>query len=252
MRSTGKAIILTLATAICYATSEAQYQFDVPKHEFGLTAGTFIYQGDLTPEAAGAWKSPSLAINVFYNRLLSRSFSLRTNLTFSRLTADDANYHSPAWREQRALRFKTRTTELSELLVWNILGNNYSGRYNLSPYLFGGVGISSLRIRRDWSRFNPDYFAVETKTLAGLGADTLHALPTIIPVIPVGAGIRFAISPQLSLMAEASYRITFTDYLDGFSQVANPNKRDYYSSYAVGVIYTLGITNTLKCPPMRY
>ena len=53
-------------------------------------------------------------------------------------------------------------------------------------------------------------------------------------------------------MAEASYRFTFTDYLDGFSEVANPKKKDYYSSYSVGLIYTLGVKNTLNCPPMKY
>jgi hypothetical protein len=251
MRSfTRKGLVCTVALFTLYSTLHAQYS--VPKHEFGLTAGMFIYQGDLTPEKAGAFKSPSLTVNLFYNRLLSRSFSLRTNLAVGRLTASDANYDHPEWRTQRALRFKTRVTELSELLVWNILGNNYSGRYNLSPYIFGGVGISSLRIRRDWSQFNPDYFAAETKTLEGLGTDTTHRMPTVIPVIPVGAGLRMAISPRLSVMAEASYRFTFTDYLDGFSQVANPNKKDYYSSYSVGLIYTLGTANTLKCPPMRY
>jgi hypothetical protein len=166
--------------------------------------------------------------------------------------ADDANYKYPRWREQRALMFTARTAELSELLVWNILGNNYSNKKIISPYIFGGIGLSSVRITRDWSRFNPDYFAGDSSVLHGLAADTMHSLPSTIAVIPVGVGVRYAISENLSIMAEASYRFAFTDYLDGFSQAANPDKNDYYSSYTIGLIYTFGRSNPLKCPVMRY
>ena len=245
-----RAIAITFAISACFSTARAQ--LDVPKHEIGASAGLFIYQGDLTPEAAGAFKSPGINFNLFYNHLLSRSFSLRTNLALGKLMADDANYKTPDWRRQRGFLFTARTAELSELLVWNILGNNYSNKQVLSPYIFGGVGLTSLRITRDWHRYNPDYFATDSAFFKGLAADTTHALPGTIPVIPVGVGLRYAISPNLSIMAEASYRITFTDYLDGFSESGNPNKNDYYSSYSIGLIYTLGRNNPLKCPVMRY
>jgi len=245
-----RALAITFVISACFSTAVAQ--LNVPKHEIGASAGLFIYQGDLTPEAAGAFKSPGINFNLFYNRLLSRSFSLRTNLALGKLMADDANYKDPDWRRQRGFLFTARTAELSELLVWNILGNNYSDKQVISPYIFGGVGLSSLRITRDWHRYNPDYFADDSTFLKGLGADTLHALPGTIPVIPVGVGLRYAISSNLSIMAEASYRFTFTDYLDGFSQSGNPNKNDYYSSYTIGLIYTLGRSNSLKCPVMRY
>jgi hypothetical protein len=231
----------------------AKAQFDLPKHEFGLTAGMFIYHGDLTPERAGAFKSPGFALNVFYNRILSRSFSLRTNLAIGKVTADELNYDHPEYRQQRAFRFKTRVTELSEMLVWNVLANNYNEKRTISPYLFAGAGISFLNIRRDWSRFNPEYFAGDSALLTGLQEDSLHSLPRSTPVIPVGLGIRFPISSRLSVMAEASYRIMFTDYLDGFSKAANPDKNDNYSNYAIGVIYTLGGRDkgSLKCPVIR-
>jgi hypothetical protein len=233
---TRKAIVFTLIACSFFSSLHAQVL--VPKHEIGVSAGTFIYQGDLTPENAGAFKSPGFAFNLFYNRLLSRSFSLRTNLAHGKL-------------KERAFRFGARVTEISELLVWNILGNNYGDRKIISPYIFGGVGISALRITRDWSNINYDYFAGEPSLFEGLAEDSMHTLPGTIAVIPVGVGLRYPVTDKLSLMAEGSYRFTFTDYIDGFSKASNPNKNDYYSNISIGLIYTFGKRNTLDCPVIR-
>jgi hypothetical protein len=246
----GKAIAISFV--LCSYFSSVHAQINVPKHEIGFSAGMFIYQGDLTPEAAGAFKTPGFAINLFYNRILSRSFSLRTNLAHGKLMADDGNYDKPAWRQQRNFRFAARITEISELLVWNILGNNYGDQKIISPYIFGGVGLSSLHITRDWSRLNYDYFANEPTLVDGLAADTMHTLPGTIPVLPIGGGVRYAISNKLSIMAEASYRFTFSDYIDGFSKASNPDKNDHYVNYSIGIIYTFGKKSTLDCPIMRY
>jgi hypothetical protein len=237
----------------CSVTATAQ--FGLPGHELGIGAGTFVYLGDLTPEKAGSFKSPGIAVNAHYSYLLNRSFALRTNLAIGRTAADDANYGHPAYRRQRALRFKARISELSELLVWNVLGNNYGDKGRVSPYLFAGAGISFLNIRRDWSRYNPEFFALDSSFLNGLGQDTLHALPRSTFVLPVGLGMRYNISPKLAITAEASHRIMFNDYLDGFSKAANPDKNDYYTNYSLGVIYTLGggrvESGSIKCPVIR-
>lgn len=245
----GKAIVCSFVA--CSFINSLRAQSLVPKHEIGFSAGMFIYQGDLTPEKAGAFKSPGFAFNLFYNRLLSRSFSLRTNLAHGKLTADDGNYKTPEWRKERGFRFGARVTEISEQLVWNILGNNYGERKTISPYIFAGVGLSSLRITRDWKNLNYDYFAGEPRLPDGLAEDSAHTLPGTIAVLPVGLGIRYPITDKLSIMAEASYRFTFTDYIDGFSKSSNPNKNDYYSNISFGLIYTFGKRSTLDCPVIR-
>jgi len=248
----GKVIVFSLIVSSFFSSARAQTSVTIPKHEIGFSIGMFIYQGDLTPEAAGAFKTPGFAFNLFYNRLLSRSFSLRTNLAHGKIWADEANYDTPEYRKQRSFRFNARNTEISELLVWNILGNNYGERQIVSPYVFGGVGLASLHITRDWKNFNYDYFVTDSAVLNGLAADSVHSLPGTIGVIPVGAGVRYSISNNLSIMAEASYRFTFTDYIDGFSQSTNPNTKDHYSNYSIGLIYTFGKKTSLDCPTMRY
>ena len=250
--SAGKIIVVSLIVCSFFSSARAQTTVTIPKHEIGGSIGMFVYQGDLTPEVAGAFKTPGFAINLFYNRLLSRSFSLRTNLAHGKIWADEANYDNPAWRKQRSFWFNTRTTEISELLVWNILGNNYGERQIVSPYIFGGVGMTSLRINRGWEKLNYDYFVNDSAMLNGLAIDSVHALPGTVAVLPVGVGVRYAISNSLSIMAEASYRFTFNDYIDGFSQSSNPNTKDHYSNYSIGLIYTFGKKTSFDCPTMRY
>jgi hypothetical protein len=237
----------------CIGATSANGQIAAPKWEIGVNLSSFIYQGDLTPSRLGSFKTAGPGFSIYGNRILNSSFSLRTTLAFGQLKGDDAKYTSPAWRQQRNLSFKTPVFEVSEMLVWNFLGNNYD-RTNtgFSPYLLGGVGYSFLKIRRDASQFNTHYFVTGSKEALGLAADEAHSLPKGIPVIPVGLGVRYGLTPALSASAELAYRASFTDYLDGFSKVANSSKNDHYYTLSIGMVYRFGTINTMKCPVLRY
>jgi opacity protein-like surface antigen len=242
---------LIATTALCMGLS-VYAQLDNPKYEFGVNLGFLVYQGDLTPEKLGSFKTQKLSFGFHASRLLSSSFSIRANLTFGKLKGDDAKYASPEFRQQRNFNFISPLTELSGQLIWNITGSNYADK-GFSPYLFAGAGLSFLKIKRDWSAINTTYFGGETsEVLAGLAADTAQSLPRIIPVIPVGAGVKYFFKPNWAINAEAAYRITTTDYLDGFSKAANPNKKDNYLNYSIGVIYRTGKIDRLGCPVIRY
>src|ERR1043166_5948997 len=170
-------------------------QLAVPKFEVGLNAGVFVYQGDLTPSQLGSYKTLKPGLNVFLNRIISPVFSLRTKLAIGGLKGDDAKYPTPAYRQQRNFNFHSPAVEVSELLVADVFKNNMSrSSAGLSPYLFAGLGFSLLNIKRDWTRFNAEYFSSEQSTISGLTADQQHPLPALIPAIPVGIGIRYPIS----------------------------------------------------------
>lgn len=240
-----------LAVAILLSGNDAYCQTNVSKYEFGINAGLTIYQGDLTPSALGSFKTKQLYLSGFASRILNPFFSLRTNLAYGRLKGDDAKYSHPDYRQQRNFNFRSPLLEISELLVWNPLGKNYDDK-GLSPYLFGGIGYSFLHIKRDWSNMNTEVFNAESGVPAGLAIDAQHKLPRGLLVFPAGVGVRYPISSKLSVSGEAGYRFTNTDYLDGFSQSANPTKKDHYSIYSVGLVYRKGGMNRLKCPVMRY
>ena len=230
----------------------ATAQTDNPKYEFGLNLGFFVYQGDLTPEKFGSFKTQQFSFDLHANKIMNPSFSVRANLSLGKLKGDDALYSNPAYRQQRNFNFTTPVTELTAQLVWNVAGRNYADK-GFSPYIFAGAGFSFLKIKRDWSNINTTYFAPETSEVwAGLAADSAHKLPKVLPVIPVGAGVKYFITPNWAVTAETSYRLISTDYLDGFSQAANPQKKDSYLNYSIGVLYRTGKKDRLGCPVMRY
>lgn len=236
-------IIILITSSFLHA------QIDLSKYEVGLSGGVFVYQGDLTPQRLGSYKTlkPQFALHVY--RILSPAFSVRLNINRGKLYGNDAAYSNPEWRRQRNFNFTTPVTELSLQGVWNILQAR-SPRF--SPYLFAGAGISFLKIKRDWSNMDPAVFGESSDVQAGLAVDAAKALPRIIPVVPVGAGVRYALSDRFSLTGETSYRLSFTDYMDGFSKSANPGKNDHYLSHSIGIIYSFGKKDKkLGCPSVN-
>ena len=223
-------------------------QFYTHRYEAGISAGTFVYQGDLTPSDIGSYQTIAPNIGFFAARILNRSFSVRANFTFGKLKGDDALYAKPEYRRQRNFHFTTPEAEFSGALVWNILAKNgIEQPKGFSPYLFAGAGVSLLHISRNWSNYNAEYFNSESVS-AGLAADIAHRTPDAAIILPAGVGIKYALTPQLSLAAETSYRFMFTDYLDGFSQAANPAKKDNYYGHSIGLIFSLGYKDRYDCP----
>jgi hypothetical protein len=247
MKATTK--ISVLLTIFCSGTELLNAQGDFSKFEIGINVGAYIYQGDLTPSRFGSYRTLKPGLTLYVNRLINPTFSLRTNLSLGNLRGDDAKYPNPEYRQQRNLNFKSPLFEISELIIVDLLRNNLTRKYaQIAPYLFGGLGLSVLNIKRDWSRFNAEYFSGEPNTLEGLVADQQHSPPTLIPVIPLGVGIRYALSKKFSLTAETFYRVTFSDYVDGFSKSANDSRKDNYHSHAIGLTYRFQKINSLKCP----
>ncbi|MGC4104533.1 DUF6089 family protein [Ferruginibacter sp.] len=248
-----KSVFNKTVLTIFFVSGTAYYstaQINLSKYEIGLNAGVFVYQGDLTPQQLGSYKTmkPQLALQLY--RILNPYFSVRLNINRGKLYGNDAVYSNPDWRKYRNFNFTTPVTELSVQAVWNITNRNNT---RLTPYLFAGAGLSFVKIKRDWSNIDPTIFPEDGEVMNGLATDAARSLPRTIPVIPAGVGLRYALSDRISLTAETSYRFSFTDYLDGFSQSANPNKNDHYLSHSIGIIYSFNKKNrTLACPVMRY
>lgn len=244
---------LAAAIIVLSFCQSAAAQQNISRYEFGLGAGIVMYQGDLTPWRFGSYETIRLGVNLHASRILSRSLSLRANLLFGGIKGDDAKYNNPEFRKQRNFNFTSPVTELSLLMVVNPLGKNFSSK-GFSPYLFAGAGLGLLHIKRDHSAFNAAYFGDGSDLIQRIALDDRHNLPRMIPVVPVGAGIRYNLSNRIAIYAESSYRFLFTDYLDGFSQAANPAFKDHYHTTTVGLIYRTGgsASNSTACPVMKY
>lgn len=235
--------IIAVGLFIVCIEAEAFCQLNLSRYEIGFSAGTFIYQGDLTPENLGSYKTLTSNFNLFVNRILNPSFTLRTNLALGKLNGDDSRYQTPEWRQQRNFKFSSSVVEFSELLVWNVT----STENRLSPYVFAGVGLNTIKVRRDWSNFNVTYFATEDLA-SRLKEDVDRLLPKAIAVLPVGVGLQYSLSKKFSLIGETTYRFTGTDYLDGFSKAGNPSLKDRYFSHTIGLVYKFGKPSNFDCP----
>jgi opacity protein-like surface antigen len=239
-------LFILVPLLVCSSVLRAQSPFE-SKYSVGINAGTFIYQGDLTPSDLGSFKTPGWAVGIYGSRRLNPKLSARLELSFGQLKGDDTKYDEPDWRQERALKFKTPVTELAGLLVWDAWGTNRK----FSPYLFAGIGYVFLDIERDYSNFNYDYFADQ-----GLGEelqrDIEHELPRSQFIIPIGIGVRYKLTDKVGLHAEGAYRHISTDYLDGFSHAGNPQRDDAYFKYSVGVSYKLGTKDALDCPKVGF
>jgi hypothetical protein len=228
---------------ICADHSLVHGQAKAEKFEFGVAAGLFLYQGDLTPTKTGSYKTPGPAIQLSASRVFTSSFSFRAQISWGNLKGNDSRYE-PEWRKERNFNFQTPLVELSGVMVWQAPDLVK----NLRPYVLAGAGLSYLNIHRDYSRFNTEFFSTEPSVLSGLAVDAAHATPRVLPVVPIGAGLRYQLKGKFSITAESIYRITNTDYLDGFSHAANPALKDHYISHTLGLLYSPGRKNKLDCP----
>ncbi|MBL7761982.1 MAG: hypothetical protein JNL23_01025, partial [Chitinophagaceae bacterium] len=150
-------IFLVFVFSIINKALHAQWT-GIVKYEVGVSAGAFIYQGDLTPSDLGSYKTIRPVFGISGSRILNRAFGLRANLAIGGLRADESKYSHPEYRQQRNFASRSFVAELTVQAVWNPLRRNYEDK-GLTPYVFGGVGASYINTTRDWSRLNTDYFA---------------------------------------------------------------------------------------------
>lgn len=248
MKATTTAIvfIVFLSTSI---KSNAQFYKDM---SVGLNGGMYVYQGDLTPERLGSFRTMQPGFSLFAKKPINHFLAARLHITIARLKGDDSRYSEPEYRKQRNFYFTSSVKEFSGQLVWNVLGKNYEDK-GIQPYIFSGAGVSLIRTRKDYSRMDPTVFGDGSDVVAGLAVDNAHGTPRALFSVPVGVGAEYPISNRFSVNIETLYRFIFTDYLDGFSQSANPKLKDHYHSTSAGLIYKFGNRDKgIGCPVMKY
>lgn len=251
LRSTAGRLALPFCLLACAQAASAQFKTQV--YELGVHIGQYVYQGDLTPSSLGAFRSGGNAFGITVMRTLKSGFSLRASFDHGSFGANDALYSSPAYRQERNFRFSAKATELGAQLVWSFPGVPFNQR-GFSAYAFGGAAMSWLRSTPDASGLNLEYFGGPGSTMAqGLAADQAQGTPRLLPLLTSGIGVKYFFKPQWGVNAEWSYRMTGSDYIDGFSQSANPSRKDHYMQYSIGILYRRGPRiSALDCPKIRF
>lgn len=242
---------LILSAFVLVAAQKANAQFKASGFEAGIQLGTFVYQGELTSKFYGYTRNLKPAVNLHASKYLNDYFAVRGSAWLGKVAANEGVYTTPEWHQYRNFKFSTALTELSGLIVFNPYGNdNAKAVSRVSPYFLAGAGVTFINTKRDYSGFNTTYFDVKSVAAQSLAADTVKTLPTMITVLPIGAGIKYMLSSRIALNAEATYRFTSTDYLDGFKHNDSKNNRDSYYGISLGINYIFG-KNRYNCPKIK-
>ncbi|MEM6965519.1 MAG: DUF6089 family protein [Bacteroidota bacterium] len=202
--------------------------------EGGFSFGLMTYQGDLA-ESFVELREANLAYAFVLRNAISDRFYLRVGFMGGQISGDDANASS-AGLQMRGFSFRSDLYEFHLLGEWNILGEGRAStrggveRQRFTPYLFLGVGAVL---------FDPQVFDGQEKDPEGRDYSTFNVS------VPIGGGIKFGLNDRVVLSLEAGGRTAFSDYLDGISQLGNPDRNDWYFAGNLILTYTFGSPNIL-------
>ncbi|MBS1656099.1 MAG: outer membrane beta-barrel protein [Bacteroidetes bacterium] len=205
----------------------------------GFNAGTFVYQGDLTPSPIGSLKTMQPGFTVSLTNDITDRISLRYMLTIATLKGEDIKYQSiDYFRSQRRFSFKNDFAEFAfgEKFYLHRTTNPYR---KLNPYITAGIGgMLSLNAVRNSSQTNFSYFAADNLQ-SKVVSDSVHGVPRFVLVVPVGAGVDIRLNDHIFLNVEGLYRFSSSDYLDGFSLSGNNRRNDYYYGISTGIHFLI-------------
>lgn len=195
---------LVIAFCISYGLS-AQYL------EGGLILGGSAYEGDLAPsEITNKIKNIRPSAGVFLRQNINKNWAGRVSFQYGTLTAADLEE-----RATRNLNFTSVLTEIAATVEYSFPGYDPAAYLRFSPYVFAGIG---------YFHFNPKTeFQGEAIELRNLGTEgqglegnkDFYSQDQISLIL--GGGLKYALSPSVTLALEFGARRTTTDYLDDVS-----------------------------------
>jgi outer membrane protein OmpA-like peptidoglycan-associated protein len=205
--------------------------------ELGIGINAANYQGDVVAPALFTLKETNPNLTLFARKgLRNEKLAVRLGLSFGRLTGDDVNYDTPAWRQTRRFNFKTPLTEVAATLEYQLLNWKKEDGSNrrFVPYVFGGLGACLTKPTVSFNEANA--FGGANPALV---AEDKRDVKNATVAFPLGAGFKIPIG-RGTLGVEMGFRPTLSDYLDGISKSGNPDRGDWYALGGVHYAITLG------------
>jgi hypothetical protein len=218
-----------------------RYDYRRKRHEFTLGGGASNFLGELGGrDMIGSgfiydleFSETSYVGEFSYTYYALSKFSIRTNIAVGKVSGND-NLTTEFFRNNRNLNFESMIIEGALLFQIHLIKERTGNRYNLkSPagrylgmknpiglglYAFSGIGgfyYDPTGQSPDGIKYKLKPLKTEGQGLPG-GADAYSGLSACIPV---GFGLRKAFNGNGGIKLEASYRFTFTDYIDDVSTV---------------------------------
>lgn len=182
------------------------------------------YVGELYP---GSAKGQRNGINAGVEYFLGGRVSVRGEFNAFRLYGSDALSSPENADEQgaRNLSFFSNNKELSVSGTLNLLP--LPNRFDQRPYvnIYGFAGFGGLWMNPK-TKYDGDNVALQPLQTEGVKYSRIQ------PVFPVGFGLKIKVRMVYSLVFEAGYRFTNTDYIDDVSGRPDPGGLPYKGRYA--------------------
>lgn len=213
--------IITLLLTVPFAHAQI--------HELGIFAGGSNFVGDVGRTNYIHPNEPAIGILYKWNK--SPRFAWRFSATRAKISGDDSD-SDISGRVERDLAFENTITEFSAGFEFNFFDfDQHESGFFMSPYLSSGINY-----------FLYDNLYVMNKQYKTDDNSGSFALPII-------AGIKMKISPNLILGLESGARYTFADDIDGSLpknnslepyKFGNINSKDWYIFTGATLTYTFG------------
>lgn len=186
--------------------------------EVGALLGGSTYEGDLMPtKITPLIKETHLAGGAFVRYNINDFVAARLNIAYAKISGDDANMDNG--RSERNLNFESTILEGGLIAEFNILGfQPYALQRVFSPYIFAGIVGYKFNPRTEYNGELVDLqpLGTEGQGLAAYPDRDFYKLTQ--HAVPLGGGIKIAITDALNVGFEFGARLVFTDYLDDVSR----------------------------------
>ena len=205
---------LAILIIITFFNTKVRAQYEVVQEgEYGITAGVAHYFGDLNNRAA--INRPKIALGAFYRKQFNNYAGIRLTAHFAKLGYSD-QYSQNAYQRTRNLSFNTNIFEIALRGDFNFFKFIPSDpEHSFTPYATVGVGVFS---------YDPyAYLAGQKYYLRPLNTEgeTFYngrkAYGTMAVCIPIGFGVKYAVTDKVNVSFEVAHRFTTTDYIDDVS-----------------------------------
>lgn len=200
--------IALLATSL---NLQAQYHNSKSKSELGFLIGGSNYFGDLSQ--FGRLKDTKLSGGIIYRYNVHSRMSLRANLSYGKVTANDADSKIDLIRN-RNLNFESDIFELAGGLEFTYLPFFLgSEKYRGTAYILAEIGMFRMNPKTEYNGEMIELHPIGTEGQgSSLNNKKNYSLTQLC--VPLGVGVKFALGKKATINLEYGIRKTFTDYLD--------------------------------------
>ncbi len=181
---------------------------------------------------------PSFSAGIMVRRRLGGMFALRAHLMYGGLNSDDADGENAdrGFSSEASVIEPGLVLEFEPFAAKRFAGGTF--KKILSPYI--GVGAAYGIWGDVTTNYNGMTSAAITSDIAAQGDDNGGF------VFPLGAGLKYYLSPKSSLGLDVAYRMTGADLIDGVSESGNPAKDDAYTVFGLTFATGFGKPDTDK------